>query len=155
MRIVSNTSPLIILKKSGAIFILDELFDEVIIPKSVQKELFRKEKDFFSSLRFLKVVEPEDRNLVRVLKILVDEGEAEAMALAMELNTPLLIDDRKGRMISENLGLKYIGSLGLLKMAKNRKIIQKVKPFIERFMSEGYYLDRELVKKFLKDIGEE
>lgn len=42
MQIVSNTSPLIILKKSEAIFILDNLFDSVLIPKSVQKELFKK-----------------------------------------------------------------------------------------------------------------
>ncbi len=109
MQIVSNTSPLIILKKSEAIFILDNLFDSVLIPKSVQKELFKKEKEFFSSLKTLKVTEPKDFNLVKALRLIVDEGEAEAIALAMELNLPLLIDNRKGRKVAEKLGLKFIG----------------------------------------------
>jgi predicted nucleic acid-binding protein len=154
MQIVSNTSPLIVLKKSGAIFILDKLFNNVLIPKSVQEELFKKEKEFFSSIEILKVAKPKSQNLVKTLKLLVDEGEAEAIALAMELNLPLLIDDYKGRKVAHQLGLKIIGSLGLLKIAKERGIISKVKPFIERFISEGYYLDEKLIEQFLKSLDE-
>ena len=154
MQIVSNTSPLIILKKSEAIFILDNLFDSVLIPKSVQKESFKKEKEFFSSLKTLKVTEPKDFNLVKVLRLIVDEGEAEAIALAMELNLPLLIDDRKGRRVAKKLGLKFIGSLGLLKIAKEREIISEVKPFIQKFLDKGYYLDEKLVRRFLESVGE-
>lgn len=154
MQIVSNTSPLIILKKSEAIFILDNLFDSVLIPKSVQKELFKKEEEFFSSLKILHVVEPKNSNLVKALRLIVDEGEAEAMALAMELNLPLLIDDRKGRRVAGKLGLKFIGSLGLLKIAKERGIISEVKPFIQKFLDRGYYLDEKLVRRFLESVGE-
>jgi len=154
MQIVSNTSPLIILKKSEAIFILDNLFDSVLIPKSVQKELFKKEKEFFSSLKTLKVTEPKDFNLVKVLRLIVDEGEAEAIALAMELNLPLLIDDRKGRRVAKKLGLKFIGSLGLLKIAKERESISEVKPFIQKFLDKGYYFDEKLVRRFLESVGE-
>ncbi len=135
MQIVSNTSPLIILKKSKAIFVLDDLFDSILIPKSVQKELFRREKDFFSSLKILELTELKRGNLVKALKLIVDEGEAEAITLAMELNLPLLIDDRKGRRVAERLGLKFIGSLGLLKIAKERGIIAEVKPFIQKFLN--------------------
>ena len=154
MLIVSDTSPLIILKKSEAIFILDNLFDKVLIPKSVQKELFKKEKEFFSSLKILSVADPNDLNLVKALKLIVDEGEAEAIALALELNLPILIDDRKGRRIAEKLGLKFIGSLGLLKIAKERGIIAEVKPFIQKFLNKGYYLDERLIKRFLESLGE-
>jgi len=154
MQIVSNTSPLIILKKCECIFILDNLFDSVLIPKSVQKELFKKEKGFFSSLKTLKVTEPKDFNLVKVLRLIVDEGEAEAIVLAMELNLPLLIDDRKGRRVAEKLGLKFIGTLGLLKIAKEREIISEVKPFIQKFLDKGYYLDEKLIKRFLESVGE-
>ena len=62
MRIVSNTSPLIILKKSDAIFILDKLFECVLIPKNVKKELFKKERDFFEKLKILKVAKPKNIN---------------------------------------------------------------------------------------------
>lgn len=57
----------------------------------------------------MKVTEPKDFNLVKALRLIVDEGEAEAIALAMELNLPLLIDNRKGRKVAEKLGLKFIG----------------------------------------------
>jgi len=154
MQIVSDASPLIILKKSEAIFILDNLFDSVLTSKSIQKELFRKEKEFFSSLKTLKVTEPKNFDLVKALKLIVDEGEAETIALAMELNLPLLIDDRKGRRLAEKLGLKFIGSLGLLKIAKEREIIFEVKPLIQNFLKKGYYLDEKLVRLFLESVGE-
>lgn len=131
------------------------MFDDVLIPQSVQKELFKKEKEFFSSLDILKVVEPKNYDLVKTLKLLVDEGEAEAIALAMELSLPLFIDDRKGRRIAEKIGLKFIGSLGLLKIAKERGIISKVKPFIKRPIDEGYYLDEKLIKQFLESMCED
>ncbi len=154
MQIISNTSPLIVLKKSEAVFILDDLLDSVSIPKSVQKELLKKEKELFSSLEVLRLVEPSDENLVKSLKLSVDEGEAEAIALALEFNLPLLIDDRKGRRIAEKLGLKFIGSLGLLKIAKEREIIDEVKPFIQKFLDKGYYLDERLIRQFLESLGE-
>ncbi len=76
------------------------------------------------------------------------------MALSLELGLPLLIDDQKGRKVAEKLGLKYIGTLGLLKIAKKKEIISTVKPLIDSFISSGYYLDKNLVEKFLKDLGE-
>lgn len=102
----------------------------------------------------MKVAEPKDFNLAKALRLIVDEGEAEAIALAMELNLPLLIDDRKRRRVAEKLGLKFIGSLGLLKIAKERGIITEVKPFIQKFLSKGYYLDEGLIRRFLESLGE-
>ena len=125
-----------------------------MIPKSVQSELFKKESEFFSSLEILRVTEPKDFNLVKALKLIVDEGEAEAIALAMKLNLPILIDDRKGRRVAEKLGLNIIGSLGLLKIAKERGIISEVKPFIQKFLNGGYYIDERLIKRFLENLGE-
>lgn len=154
MQIVSNTSPLIILKKSGAIQILGKLFDEVIITSKIREELYRKEKEFFEKARFVKVVEGNNQNLVNALSVIVDEGEAEAIALALEGRLPLLIDDLKGRKLSESLGMKYIGTLGLLKIAKNKGIIDEIRPIIEKFLEDGYYLDTGLIEKFLEKSGE-
>jgi len=130
------------------------LFDEVLIPKGVQKELFAKESEFFSSLKILRVDKPKNANLVKALRLIVDEGEAEAIALSMELKLPLLIDDLKGRKLAEKLGLRFIGSLGLLKVAKKKGIIKEVKPFVQKFVEEGYYLDEKLIRRFLESVGE-
>jgi len=84
----------------------------------------------------------------------VDRGEAEAIALSIEKNIPLLIDDLKGRRVAEKMGVRYIGTLSLLKTAENREIIREIKPYILNFMKSGYYLDEALVKKFLESVGE-
>jgi len=153
MPIISDTSPLILLKKADGIYLLKELFREVIIPPQVQKELYVKEESYFSRIGFLKVQNPK-KELFKVLSLTLDEGEAGAIALAIEHDLPLLIDDLKGRKTAKQLGLKYIGTLGILKIAKNREIISDVKPFIERLLRSGYYISPQLVEKFFKEVGE-
>ena len=154
MQIVSNTSPLIILKKSCAIFILERLFDSVLVPHSVQDELFKKERKYFSRVKFLRVEGVKDEHLVKALALTVDRGEAEAIALSIEKNLMLLIDDLKGRKVAERMGVKYIGTLGLLKIAKNKGIIDEIRPHILKLLESGYYLDRKLIEKFLAHVGE-
>lgn len=154
MQIVSDASPLIILKKSGAMPILEKLFEEVIIAGEVREELYRKEKVFFEKASSIKTVLVKDRNSVIVLSVIVDKGEAEAIALALENNLPLLIDDLKGRRLAENLEMKYIGTLELLKIAKDRGIIKEVRPVIEKFLEGGYYLDTRFIEKFMEDLDE-
>lgn len=53
-----------------------------------------------------------------MLKIVVDEGEAEAIGLALEKGLRLIIDDRKARIYAKRLGVKVIGTAGILVRAK-------------------------------------
>jgi len=89
-----------------------------------------------------------------VLKTVIDEGEAEAIALALERGNLLIIDVLKGRKVARRLGLKIIGTLGLLKAMKLRGIIREVTPFIERLKEKGFYLSKDLIDKLLSDVGE-
>jgi len=54
-------------------------------------------------------------------------GEREAIALARELGAALLVDEREARREAGRLGVRYFGSLGVLKEAKDRGIIPVVK----------------------------
>lgn len=151
---ISNTSPLIALKHAELLEKLDLLFQRIIIPPSVMRELSVKEKEYFQSLSFLSVEEPHDRRLVLVLKIIVDEGEAEAITLALEKNGLLIIDDLKGRKVARRLGLEIIGVLGVLKAMKLKGIIREVKPFIEKLREKGFYISDDLINKLLSNIEE-
>ncbi len=151
---VSNTSLLIALKHAELLEKLNLLFQRIIVPPSVMRELSVKEKEYFQSLSFLSVDEPRDRRLVLVLKTIVDEGEAEAITLALEKNSLLIIDDLKGRKAARRLGLEIIGTLGVLKAMKLKGIVREVKPFIERLREKGFYISDDLVNKLLSDIGE-
>jgi len=84
----------------------------------------------------------------------LNEGEAEAITVALEKNSLLIIDDLRGRNVARRLGLEIIGTLGLLKVMKLKGIIRKVKPFIKRLREKGFYINDDLVNKLLSDIGE-
>ena len=62
-----------------------------------------------------------DAALVRHLKLLLDVGEAEAIALAIEIQADLLLlDERRGRVVAKELGLAVTGLLGVLLVAKQQ-----------------------------------
>ena len=52
------------------------------------------------------------------------------------------------------MGVRVIGSLGVLALAKNRGLIDSVKPYVERLLAEGYHLNKKLIEEFLKAMGE-
>jgi len=125
-----------------------------MVPPSVMRELSVKEEDYFQGLSFLMVEEPHDRRLVTVLKTIVDEGEAEAITLALEKGSLLIVDDLKGRKLARRLGLGIIGTLGILKTMKLRGVIREVKPFVEKLRESGFYISSNLIDKLLSDVGE-
>ena len=152
--IVADTSPLIAFKYAEAMDVLKSLFKMVVVSPAVWRELTVKEKEFFESLDFVVVKNPSDRRLVNALQLMVDEGEAEAIVLALERKSKLMIDDLRGRKTSKKMRVSVLGVLGVLKLAKRSGVVKKVKPLIEKMISKGYYISRELVEKFLEDLGE-
>jgi len=151
---ISDTSPLIALKHAGVLEKLSLLFQRIIISPSVMRELSVKEKEYYQNLNFLSVEEPRDKRIVAALKTIVDEGEAEAIALALERSNLLIIDDLKGRKLARRLGLKIIGTLGLLKTLKLKGLIEEIKPVIEELRKKGFYLSNDLIDKLLRDVEE-
>ncbi len=45
--------------------------------------------------------------------LVVDEGEAEVIALALHSSAQILIDEKRGRNVARKLGLEIRGTLGL------------------------------------------
>lgn len=70
---------------------------------------------------WIKQVPVQNQILVESLKVMLDEGEAEATALAAELGADLLlIDERRGRKMRQRLSVKVLGLVGLLIEAKRK-----------------------------------
>lgn len=83
----------------------------------------------------------------------VDEGEASAMALCLEQtgNVLLIIDERKGRTIAQALGIKIIGTIGILIKAEETGIIVNLSEIIERLEQTDFRLSPKLKQQLLKN----
>ena len=85
----------------------------------------------------------------------LDVGEAAVIQLALEQNIETVcIDELKGRRAALAVGLKIVGSLGLLGKAKTLGLLTEIKPYIEKAKLGGIFYDDNLIGNFLKSIGE-
>ncbi len=133
--------------------ILEKLYSQVIIPSSVFEEL----NSDFAPIKVkewiinkpkwveIKYIETEiDKNLV-----ILDKGEAEAIQVAKELNADLLIIDEKlGRKTAKVFGLKIIGTIGVLALAKEKNLIN-IEDVLKKLEKTSFFISDEL-KNFLK-----
>ncbi len=108
----------------------------------------------FKNNPWIKVKKATDKKSMRVLSLIVDLGEAEAIALALELYSMILIDERKGRSYARNFNLGVRGTLGLFLEAKKKGIVKSVTECVNKLKKAGYYLDDELIEALLIKSGE-
>ena len=153
MLVVSDTSPITSLLQIGREALLKDLFGTVCVPPAVHDEL----KRFHEVLpAFLERREIVDRTPIQELQEQLDLGEAEAIVLAVESHADLLlIDERRGRSEATHRGVRVIGLVGVLLLAKESSLIASVKQCLKELESKaGFYLSESLVQKVLEAAGE-
>lgn len=163
MIIMSDTSPLSNLAIVGCLSLLQQIYNKVIIPQGVAEELRNAsdEKKLIAavfSLDWIEVIPAKNVELISVLRNdhKLDRGEAEAIALALELNADeLLIDERLGRREATRLGLPITGVLGILLVAKRRGLISAVQPVMDALITQaGFRVSSQLYTAVLKAADE-
>src|SRR4051812_33841260 len=126
MLVVSNTSPLLNLAAIGETSLLTKLFGSLIAPEKVRGEiaaLRQRDPRFAAADTGLAVtfVPVHDRARVALLALHLDSGEAEALALAAEMKADLLlVDERRATRTAHRLGIKTLGIVGILLLAKRK-----------------------------------
>ena len=95
----------------------------------------------------MKVQKVTDSELLDTLKSVLDLGESEAIALALEEKMPLIIDEKKGRKIALREGLKIIGLLGIVYLNIKKEHISEAeaKLFLEDAVANGYRISTCLI----------
>jgi len=142
MTVVSNTSPVTNLAGIGYLTLLQDLYGTITIPRGVFNEMVRIGKIVpgtleVQTLSWITVCDVQDLERVRALRSILDLGEAEAIALALELSAELvLLDERPGRRLAQQLGLSVTGVLGVLLEAKAKQLIDEIKPLMEQLVSD-------------------
>ncbi|MDB5001784.1 MAG: hypothetical protein JWQ34_9 [Mucilaginibacter sp.] len=101
------------------------------------------------------VIPVKNKLLQKELSLLVDKGEASAIAMAQETeNQYLITDDLEARKLSAKLGLSVIGTLGVLLRAKQEGHIDLIKPFLEQIKQTNFRMAYDLYQTVLKKAGE-
>jgi predicted nucleic acid-binding protein len=143
--VISDTSCLIILSKIDLLDILPSLFGEIWITEEVNKE-------FGEALPpWITVKKANAVQITKILALNVDKGEASAMALYLEQTEDalLVIDERKGRLIAKDLGIKIIGTLGIIVKAKQTGLIADMQKVIDLLEQTDFRLSPILKQQLL------
>lgn len=161
MIVVSNTSPIINLAAIGRLNLLQQLYGKVVIPQSVYDEIVvsgsgQAGSFEVSNLDWLETRSAADVALVALLQVELDSGEADAIALAVELKADLiLMDERKGRKIAGRVGLRCVGLLGVLIEAKRTGLVSIVRPIVDDLIGRaGFWIGPDLYQRVLQAADE-
>lgn len=142
MVVVSDTSVLLALEFLGRLSLLPRFYTRVLIPPAVRNELRSFHDEHFPGRKdldepWLECREPIDRARVALFSQKLDQGEAEALALAGEVKAQLvLMDEKDGRRFARGLGLNVIGVVGILLRAKREGSLPLLRPELDRLREE-------------------
>ena len=162
MIVISDTSPINNLAAIDQLYLLQQLYGTVFIPEAVYRELTEPSFPLAGSTEvqtfdWIETCAVINRTLVDSLSDELDIGEAEAIALAVEMEAEqLLIDERRGRLVAARLNLRYTGILGILVEAKSQGLIDRVKPLLDALINQaGFWVAEPLYNSVLRLVDEE
>ncbi len=124
--VIADTGPVNYLILIGSIEILPRLFERVVLPSNVQKELSHSKAPAMvrrwisNPPAWLEIYQAEPTEPLKG----IDEGEAAVISLATALHPDLLLmDDRRGTIFAKSKGFRVTGTLGVLDIAADRDML--------------------------------
>ena len=160
MRVVLNTSPLILLTKIGRVNLLNQLYDEVIIPDAVTKEIKVKSSRETLEVEML-LREGRFRNqrasqsFLQKIPADLGLGEREAIALGLEMAADLLIlDDHRGRQVARGWNISTAGTIGVLVEDRDRGLIPSIRNELDHLIEAGMWVGEMFYHRLLREFNE-
>ena len=147
--VITDTSCLIIFEKLSLLNLLPQLFARVLITTEIANEYT------YELPEWIDVLPVQNRDFQQQLSLLVDAGEASAIALAHEIyHNYLVTDDFEARKLALEFKLPVIGSLGVLLRAKEAGLIELIKPLLDQIRETNFRMSAELYQTVLAKAGE-
>jgi predicted nucleic acid-binding protein len=158
--VVADASPMIALARIDQLALLPRIFSRAILPLAVYLETqSRPELPDASAIRVARdngmfIVHEEVIQVAPGLLAELGAGEAAAISLALQMGYGVFMDEKAGRAAARALGLKTIGTLGVLSLARTKGFVTALRPLLVQLQNTGYYLGSDLVESALKIHGE-
>lgn len=159
MIVVSNSGPIISFARANCLELLRHVLKEIKIPEAVYEDIVLQGRSKPGALEiknadWIKKEPVKNQSQVIQLPPSLGLGEREAIVLANKLKAFLLIDDRSARKEAEKRGIVCFGSLKVLKDAKDKGLIEKIKPIGDELRRTGLRIKNTLYQNFLQEVGE-
>jgi predicted nucleic acid-binding protein len=155
MKAVSDASPIIFLSKLQRIDLLPECFEKVWIPAAVEQELAGLAP--VPGISMLPV-SAAGRQFVEGALGRLHRGELESMVLAREVQADyVLLDDLLARRRAQRLGLKTMGTVGVIVLAyRQGRIASKTAiDWVDELMRRhGLYLSTDIASRVKASLAE-
>ena len=155
-RVVADTGPVHYLVLIGQISLLPALFERILIPVSVRDEmLHRNTPDVVrrwieNPPTWLEVMADPVRELHDPELAELDDGERAALLLAESIRAALvLMDDRAGVIAAKRKGFTVTGTLGVLTLAAERRLVD-LEAAIAQLSSTNFRYAQRLIDRLLE-----
>lgn len=166
--IVSDSTPLIYLAKLGNLPLIRKLFDKVRVPSEVMAEIMRGKGLGFEDAAVIEEAEQEGwlktvalggdqkGELLKLCRTFVDISRVDAavLILAKSPRGAICVDDSRAVKVAEVLGLKHIGTLGIILLSVKRGLLSKgqAEQMALSLPERGFYVDAGLLSEFLRQL---
>ncbi len=144
--------------------ILVSVYEEFIVPKAVYEEVVVKgynkpgsrELEILVQRNKVRLLTPRSKGIVKALYDPLGLGEAEAIAVALEKNYIVALDDRIARSKARSMGLKIIGTLGLLRKAYDKGLIDKntLIQALQQLKQHGFRISDNIIHEVIEKLNQ-
>ncbi len=156
---VINASPTILLAKAGLIELVPKLTAEFVIPQPVVLEILNvRERD--AAVRWLnesgkKFAQPAVAELKALAGSEIGPGERAVISwAATHPGFVAVLDDLQARQVAQKLGIKIIGTVGVVLRLKKAGLILEAKNHLQKIRAAGGYISDQLFSEALLQVGE-
>ena len=154
-RAVVDASPLIYLGRTGYLDLLKRSAGTVCVPEAVLREIHPDESAAaVHACDWLRAVQVEA--IPRAVSVW-NLGSGESAVLAWAATNPgtvAVLDDLDGRRCAAQLGVRVVGTLGVVLAAKRAGAIPTARTAVEALVESGLYLTEDVIARALALVGE-
>lgn len=156
-KVIVNSTPVIGLANIGKLDVLRQMYGAITIPQAVFDEIKSPsvQRQVNANRDWIRVEQINDASQKQMYRAKLHAGEVEVMILAQEKKADLVIlDDNAVKKTAKFLGLRVIGTLGILVLAKKRGYIKEVSPVLDALKRDGFFISDDLCDLVLRQADE-